>query len=66
MRKLAYMTFASITGLVLGGCPRPTDGEPQIAISPGLEDRIRLAHGRGFPVAGIAPTTTLARELPRR
>lgn len=33
----------------LGACPKPTDGDPQIAISPGVEGRMRLAPGRGGP-----------------
>jgi hypothetical protein len=36
-------------GLVLVACPKPTDGDPQIAISPNLQDRLNLIHGHGDP-----------------
>lgn len=51
-RPLVALTLvAGLTGLVLAACPRPTDGDAQIAISPGLEGRMRLAPGRGAPRA---------------
>jgi hypothetical protein len=38
-------------GLALAACPKPTDGDPQIAISPNVQERLNLMHGHGEPSA---------------
>ena len=52
-RPLATATL--LAALFLAACPRPTDGDPQIAISPGLQDRLNLAGGRGLPKQPAIP-----------
>jgi hypothetical protein len=49
-------------GLGLVACPRPTDGDPQIAISPNFDKRLGLIHGHGAPVAPKAQASANARS----
>lgn len=53
-RPLVALAF--LAGLALAACPQPTDGDPQIPISPGVEGRMKRMAGRGAPIAPIAPT----------
>jgi hypothetical protein len=46
-RPLGALTLVAALGLV--ACPRPTDGDPQIAISPGVEERLCRFSGHGCP-----------------
>ncbi len=47
--------FVLVAGAALGlglvACPKPTDGDPQIAISPNVQERLNLMHGHGEPAA---------------
>ena len=53
--------LVALLALVLAACPRPTDGDPQIAISPGLDGRMNLAGGRGLPTQPAVQTSPKAR-----
>ena len=56
-RRLAWST--ALVGLVsLAACPRPTDGNPQIAISPNFEARCRAMPA----LCGLEPTAAAARN----
>jgi hypothetical protein len=46
-RPLAALSL--LAGLGLVACPKPTDGDPQIAISPNVEKRLPFMRGHGDP-----------------
>ena len=52
--SLAALSLLAVLGLV--ACPKPTDGDPQIAISPNLQDRLNLIHGHGGPAHKAQPS----------
>jgi hypothetical protein len=66
MRRRPLAAVALSACLALSACPKPTDGEPQIAISPGLAGRMRLAPGRGAPRTAPAQASARARAHPMR
>ena len=57
---LVALTFLAGVGLV--ACPRPTDGDPQIAISPNLDKRMGLVRGHGAPAAPKPQASAHARS----
>lgn len=61
MGRSSLSCLAVLAALGLAACPEPTNGEPQIPVSPGLDARLGLMRGHGAPRA--APPK--AAEVPR-
>ena len=55
MTRRPLVAIALVAGLALAACPKPTDGDPQIAISPNLDGRLSLMPGGHGGKKGAPP-----------
>lgn len=57
-----FAALALLAGLGLVACPKPTDGDPQIAISPNVQARFDRMHGHGAPASTKPQASANARS----
>jgi hypothetical protein len=62
MGRRLLVAVTLLLGCALAACPRPTDGEPQIAISPGFRERLERMPGH-LPKAPEPPVAAHARPM---
>jgi hypothetical protein len=62
MGRRTLVAITLLLGCALAACPRPTDGEPQIAISPGFRERLERMPGH-LPKAPAPPAAAHARVM---
>jgi hypothetical protein len=62
MGRRLLVAITLLLGSLLAACPRPTDGEPQIAISPGFRERLERMPGH-LPKAPAPPAAAHARPM---